>query len=375
MPLGVRASDNAARFHVERAGQVSPFVALLRGPQLGAAEASTPARGAAATAAAAATTKQQQQQEPAPVTPTGVEDNASLLHRDPEPSVGAAATDDVGATTPAACGDVFGCCPEHEGLFLDAAGAAAAAAAAAAEVVVAAPEFTAIQPSPIRSRHRRSKKRKVSHGDGVEDGHAGAAASTAQERAIGFVLDKHTEQEGDDAFSPEMNALGSILDGSSRSSSSNNNGGGDGGGERPTKIARVSPSPLTLPVVMMAKPATEAEPAAGPHGAGGRDRMVSAFSGLGSQQALVDFLQPPPILPRMRQSGARRRAARTTTRRPVPNSPRAAAAASGSIWGWGGFTGGGRNAVSGAAAAASAAAEAASLATISFSPGERAPTE
>lgn len=56
MPLGVRAPDNAARYLVERAEQVSPFVALVRGPQLGAAEASARARGAAATAAAAATT-------------------------------------------------------------------------------------------------------------------------------------------------------------------------------------------------------------------------------------------------------------------------------------------------------------------------------
>lgn len=264
---------------------------------------------------------------------------------------------------------------------MDAAGAAAAAAAAAAEVVVAAPEFTAIQPSPIRSRHRRSKKRKAACGDGT--GQAAAASPSARDRAIGFVLDQHTEQEGDDdAFSAEISALGSILDGSiSR-----------GGGERPTKIARVSPSPLTLPTVTMGRPGTQA--AAEPHEDGA---VLSEFSGLGSQRALVDFLQhPPPILPRMRQSGARRRAARATTaRRPVPGSPRAAAAAGGSIWGWGRFAGGaaeglrcsifggvkgGASAASGATATtapapATAVAGADSFATIAFSPGERAPTE
>lgn len=311
--------------------------------------------------------EQQEQQTPAPVTPTEIEnhDDALVLRQHAD-----SATHKAEATAPgagAARAGSFGF-PGQEGLFLDAAEAAAASAATAAVAATASPTLAAIERSPIRSRHRRSKKRKSPEAAEEE---AAATASVVQDRSTGFVLEHHAGQgqEQDESFSPEMSALGAILN-----SSNGGRGGGkdDAGGERPTKIARVSPSPLTLPAVMKAPTASAPAAAAELHG-DGQDR-TSEFSGLGTQQGLLEFLKPPPATTtRVRQSGRRQRAARRAkATRPVANSARAAAAASGSIWE--------REAVTGSeqeGTRAAAGAAAASFTTISFTLGERGewPTE
>lgn len=100
----------------------------------------------------------------------------------------------------------------------------------------------------------------------------------------------------DDAeeFSPEMSALGGILDARRKI----NGRSGGGGGERSSKISRVTPSPLTLP----------------PSRATTEDTAVAAAVVVVSPRAPKDLLQfvetPPPLL----QGRA------VATNRPTPNA-------------------------------------------------------
>lgn len=137
--------------------------------------------------------------------------------------------------------------------------------------------------------------------------------------------DHHTGQEQGETFSPEMGALGAILY-SSNGGQDYGGGNKDAVGERPTKTARVSPSPLTLPVVMKAGTGTAAATATATAELpdDGQDGAASAFSEPGIQQGLLEFLKAPPAIERMRQ--------RTATKY-VPSSARAASAAGGSVRG------------------------------------------
>ncbi|CAN0100646.1 unnamed protein product [Pylaiella littoralis] len=289
--------------------------------------------------------QQRQQQQPAPITPTG-----NIHHDDSVSSAADAAdvADTTGTTTIAGAGDVgagISSCPGQAGLFFsDASQTAVAVGGAMAGAAFGTPRVVATSPPRIRSTHRSNKKRKA-----PENG-LGAAVATAtpgvrKEKTALAALDHHTEI--DDEFSPEMNSLVNILNGISsggrvygRCCCGGGGGGGgeddgchlcrcccgrgdDGGakGERPSKVARVSPSPLTDP-------------------AADHDEDVAwSFSGLGTQQSLLDFLRVPP--PTMVQVLQQNRGASTT--RPVPTSARdaditaaaaaAAAAVAGSIWG------------------------------------------
>ncbi|CAM9169822.1 unnamed protein product [Scytosiphon promiscuus] len=291
--------------------------------------------------------QQQQQQQPAPVTPSGAsEDILPLPVLHPE----VAGTD---ADPTAAAG-----------------GAISAPAATAAAVDAAATPTAVLQPSPIRSRHRRSKKRKVPEEEAGGEERRGAGGATVLqggESGCGFVLTHHTkrgrenhqprQQAGDgDVFSTEMDVLGSILNGTNGGREFGGGGGaGDGGddasgtggqgrgggrGERPTKIARVSPSPLTLPAVMMA--ADQQQQQQRPEELNGNiddnhnGMALSAFfSGLGTQQGLLGFLKapsPPPLPPAPTEMVVRHRIAAAGGQ---GRRRRGRPAASGATWrGW-----------------------------------------
>lgn len=337
--------------------------------------------------------QQWQQRQPAPVTPTAADaDQVPAAFQHPNGgSDGAAtitATNTITAATTVGGSGGLGRPLEQERqlLLLNVSEAVAAAAAASPTAAVvaghaartegpvpvpattaagivssSATTFTAIEPSPIRSRRRRSKKRKTPEEEEEEEEQRGLAAvakaaprESNKKTKSGFVLEDHVEQKEELlSFSPEMNALGSVLLTDGAGGDGDDNGGG-GGGERPAKkIARVSPSPLALPAVMMATATEKIEQQGWGCNMAMRPSSPSAlFSGLGTRQSLLNFCSQRPSPPAVTRTTCG--SALLTTTLPVPTSGRAATA-SPNVW----------DAGEGSASAGGA------FATISFAPGER----
>ncbi|CAB1119040.1 unnamed protein product [Ectocarpus sp. CCAP 1310/34] len=205
------------------------------------------------------------------------------------------------------------------------------AAAAAGIVSSSATTFTAIEQSPIRVRRRRSKKRKTPEEEEEEEEQRGLAvvakaAPRESNKKSGFVLEDHAEQKEELlSFSREMNALGSILLTDGARGDGDDNGGGGGGGRPAKKIARVSPSPLALPAVMMATAAEKIDQEGWGCNMAMRPSSPSApFAGLGTRQSLLKVFSQRPSPPALTRTTCG--SALLTTTLPVSTGGRAATA-------------------------------------------------